>query len=80
MVDQVTKDEMALADAKMRAAIASLLADTVRLNAEASEQMRAETAKLNAEARRVSVSTFLVPFLTAAGLIGATAAVVKLLL
>ena len=38
------------------------------------EKLRAEVAKLIAETRQIGVSTFLVPFLAAAGLMGATAA------
>ena len=44
----------------------------------ADEKLRAEVARLIAETRQISVSTFLVPFLAAAGLMGATATVVKL--
>ena len=44
----------------------------------ADEKLRAEVARLIAETRQISVSTFLVPFLAAAGLMGATAFVVKL--
>ena len=43
------------------------------------EKLRAEVAKLIAETRQIGVSTFLAPFLAAAGLMGATAALVKLL-
>lgn len=42
------------------------------------EKLRSEISKLNAETRQIGVSTFLAPFLAAAGLMGATAAVVKL--
>lgn len=45
----------------------------------ADDKMRAEIAKLLAETRQVTVSTFLAPFLAAAGIMGATAALVKLL-
>lgn len=44
------------------------------------EKLRAEVATLIAETRQISVSTFLAPFLAAAGLMGATAVVVKLFL
>ncbi|UFS66924.1 hypothetical protein LO749_20740 [Paracoccus denitrificans] len=44
----------------------------------ADEKLRAEVAKLIAETRHISVNTFLAPFLAAAGLMGATAALVKL--
>ncbi len=37
-----------------------------------------EIAKMLAETRQIGVSTFLAPFLAAAGLMGATAALVKL--
>ncbi len=43
------------------------------------EKLRAEVAKLIAETGQIGVSTFLVPFLAAAGLMGATAALVILL-
>ena len=43
------------------------------------EKLRAEVAKLIAETGQIGVSTFLVPFLAAAGLMGATATLVKLL-
>ena len=42
------------------------------------EKLRAEVAKLIAETRQISVGAFLAPFLAAAGLMGATALVVKL--
>lgn len=42
------------------------------------EKLRAEVAKLIAETRQIGVNTFLSPFLAAAGLMGATAAIVKL--
>ncbi len=45
----------------------------------ADDKMRAEIAKLLAETKQISVNTFLSPFLAAAGLMGATAALVKLL-
>ena len=41
----------------------------------ADERLRAEVARLIAETRQISVGTFLVPFLAAAGLMGATAVV-----
>ncbi len=46
----------------------------------ADERLRAEVAKLIAETRRISAGAFFVPFLAAAGLMGATAVVVKLFL
>lgn len=42
------------------------------------DKMRAEIAKLLAETKQIGVSTFLAPFLAAAGLMGATAALFKL--
>lgn len=42
------------------------------------EKLRAEVAKLIAETRQIGVNTFLAPFLAAAGLMGATAAIVKM--
>lgn len=44
----------------------------------ADEKLRAEVARLIAETRQISVGAFLAPFLAAAGLMGATALVVKL--
>lgn len=44
----------------------------------ADDKMRAEIAKLLAETRQIDVSTFLAPFLAAAGIMGATAALVRL--
>ena len=44
----------------------------------ADAKMRAEIAKLITETRQISVNTFLAPFLAAAGLMGATAALVKI--
>ena len=46
----------------------------------ADDKMRAEIARLLAETKQVTVNTFLAPFLAAAGLMGATAALVKILL
>ncbi len=46
----------------------------------ADEKLRAEVVKLIAETRRISVGAFFVPFLAAAGLMGAAAVVVKLFL
>lgn len=42
------------------------------------EKMRAEIARMLAGTRQVGASTFLLPFLAAAALMGATAAIVKL--
>lgn len=44
----------------------------------ADDKMRAEIIKMQTETRQVTVNTFLAPFLAAAGLMGATAAIVKL--
>lgn len=46
----------------------------------ADDKMRTEIAKLLAETKQIGVSTFLAPFLAAAGLMGATAALVKIFL
>lgn len=57
------------------------MSDTSMTTAEqniADDKMRAEIAKLLAETRQIGVNTFLAPFLAAAGVIGATAAFVKL--
>ncbi len=43
------------------------------------EKLRAEVSKLIAETGQVRIQTLLAPFLAAAGVIGATAAVVKIL-
>jgi|GEM_PF-1214108 len=72
----MTELEQALADAKMEAEIAKLEAETARIKA--NEKYRAEVDKLQAEARNIGVTTFLAPVLAAAGLMGATAALVKL--
>lgn len=42
------------------------------------DKMRAEIAKLLAETKQIGVNTFLAPFLAAAGVMGATAAIVKI--
>lgn len=46
----------------------------------ADDKMRAEIAKMLAKTKLVTVNTFLAPFLAAAGLMAATAALVKMLL
>lgn len=46
----------------------------------ADDRMRAEIAKLLAETKQINPNTFLAPFLAAAGVIGATAALVKIVL
>lgn len=74
----MTDEQQRLADDKMRAEIAKLFAEQRRLNSEVDEKMRAEIAKLLAETRHVNVTTFLAPALAAAGLMAATAALVKL--
>lgn len=51
---------------------------TAQEQALADDKMRAEIAKLLAETRQISVNTFLAPFLAAAGLMAATAALVKI--
>lgn len=42
------------------------------------DKLRAEVAKLIAETGQIKMNTLLAPFLAAAGVIGATAAVVKI--
>lgn len=44
----------------------------------ADDKMRAEIAKLLAETKQIGINTFLAPFLAAAGVMGATAALVKI--
>ena len=46
----------------------------------ADDKMRAEIAKLLAETKQIGINTFLAPFLAAAGVMGATAAIVKIFL
>ena len=70
----MTQEEQALADDKMRAEIAKLLAESRQID----DKMRTEIAKLLAETRQIGVNTFLAPTLAAAALMGATAAIVKL--
>ncbi len=70
----MTHQEQSLADDKMRAEIAKLLAETHQVD----DKMRAEIAKLLAETRQIGVNTFLAPALAAAAVMGATAALVKL--
>ena len=53
-------------------------AEAKKLDAEIAELM-ATTAKLNAETKQISVNTYLSPFLAAAAVMGATAALIKLL-
>ena len=67
----MTAAEQALADDRMRAEIAKLIAETARINS-------AEIAKLIVETRQISLNMLLAPFLAAAGVMGATAAIVKL--
>ncbi|MXX89474.1 MAG: hypothetical protein F4213_14440 [Boseongicola sp. SB0677_bin_26] len=70
----MTHQEQSLADDKMRAEIAKLLAETRQVD----DKMRAEITKLLAETRQIGVNTFLAPALAAAAVMGATAALVKL--
>ena len=44
----------------------------------ADDRMRAEIAKLLAETKQIGINTFLAPFLAAAGVMGATAAIEKI--
>ena len=53
-------------------------AETVRLNRETDEKLRAEVLKLIAETGQVRIQTLLAPALAAAALMGATAALVKI--
>lgn len=46
----------------------------------ADDRMRAEIAKLLAETKQINPNTFLAPFLAAGGVMGATAALVKIVL
>lgn len=68
----MTQVEQALADDRMRAEITKLQAEVAKL--------QAELPKLLAEARSITVNTFLAPALAAAGLMGGTAALVKIFL
>jgi hypothetical protein len=57
------------------------MSDTSMTTAEqniADDKMRAEIAKLLAETKQIGVNTFLAPFLAAAGIMAATAALVKI--
>ena len=88
----MTHEEQALADDKMRAEIAKLLAETRQMDDKVSaeitkllaetrqinEKMGAEVLKLLAETRQIGLNTFLAPALAAAALMGATAAIVKI--
>ena len=67
----MTEAEVKLGDEKIRAEITKLFAETARLNA--------ETTKIReADFGHVKMQTLVAPFLAAAGVIGATAAVVKI--
>ena len=88
----MTEHEQTLADDKMRAEIARLLAETrqidgkmqaeiAKLIAETRQidgKMQAEIAKLIAETHQIKVTTFLAPTLAAAALLGAGGAITKL--
>jgi len=74
----MTQQEQNLADDKMRAEIAKLMAETARINEELGRKIGAETDKIFSETRAINVNTFLAPALAAAALMGATAAVVKM--
>lgn len=67
----MTEHEQALADEKMRAEIARLVADTAKL--------AAETRKLVAETGQFKMSTVLAPALAGAAVVAAVGAIVKLL-
>ena len=78
----MTVEEQRLADDKMRAELAKLQVEIAMLRdnqPHVDERERAELRKLVAEAGRLKVSMFLAPFLAAAALMGATAALVRLL-
>lgn len=62
-MNDMTEAEVKLSDEKLRAEVTKLIA---------------EVAKVTAETQQIKVTTFLAPFLAAAGLMGATAAIVKL--
>lgn len=68
----MTQAEQSIADDKMRVEISKLQVEVAKL--------QAEIPKIVAEARSITVNTFLAPALAAAGLMGATAALVKILL
>lgn len=63
MAEQEMKRSERLSDEKLQAEVAKLIA---------------EVAQIGAETHQVTISTILMPFLAAAALMGATAAVVKL--
>ena len=67
----MTEQEQALADDKMRAEIARLVADTSKL--------AAETSKLVAETSQFKMTTVLAPALAGAAVVAAVGAIVKLL-
>ena len=63
MAEQEMKQSERLSDEKLQAEVAKLIA---------------EVAQIGTQTYRVTISTILMPFLAAAALMGATAAVVKL--
>ena len=67
----MTEQEQALADDKMRAEIARLVADTSKL--------AAETSKLVAETSQFKMTAVLAPALAGAAVVAAVGAIVKLL-
>ncbi|MEM7242464.1 MAG: hypothetical protein AAF429_09780 [Pseudomonadota bacterium] len=77
----MSPQEQALADDKMRAEIARLFSEARRYDTEdryLDDKLRAEVSKLVAEAGQIKMNTILAPALAAAGLMGATAAIVKI--
>ncbi|MXY34906.1 MAG: hypothetical protein F4186_05170 [Boseongicola sp. SB0676_bin_33] len=74
----MTEHDQALADDKMRAEIARLVADSSKLAAETSK-FAAETSKLVAETSQFKMSTVLAPALAGAAVVAAVGAIVKLL-
>ncbi|MEM6729158.1 MAG: hypothetical protein AAF618_11710 [Pseudomonadota bacterium] len=67
-------ETLRLRQEKLSAEVAKLVAETQKLSA----SLQVELLRLNAEATQIRVSTFLAPALAAAGLMGATAAIVQI--
>ena len=78
----MTAEEQALADDRMRAEIAKLIAETPKLGAETTRmahdvtKLQAETAKLIAETARISHERFWIPFTIFAGVVIAAISIV----
>ena len=73
----MTEAEVKLQDEKLRAEVSKLIAEVSKVMAD-TDRARAEVTKMVAEAGHLKMSTVITPFLAAAGLMGATAAVVKI--